>query len=75
MARLDAIHHLILPATTVIGPASPVFPPGTKPVQVVIKKAVVPGKQPVSSFAVHVQKPTAHDVALSQIQVPKRKRG
>ena len=73
VARLDAIHHLILPAATVVGPATPVNPPGTKPVKVVIKKAVVPAKQTVGAFnlagATH-----AHDVAIAHVQVPKRKK-
>jgi uncharacterized repeat protein (TIGR01451 family) len=31
VARLDAIHHIILPPLTVIGTATPVVPPGTIP--------------------------------------------
>ena len=74
VARLDAIHHTIYPAQTVVGPASPVYPPGTLPGPVHIpthhnghatsvKAKVV---APVHHLAVH-------DAALSLVHVPRRR--
>jgi hypothetical protein len=41
-ARLDAIHNLILPPATIVGPATPNVPPGTKPSPVRIPTTVPP---------------------------------
>jgi len=74
VARLDAIHHLILPAASVIGPATPVTPPGTKPTPVIIKKTIVPSKTSGTGGTFKLASTThVHDVALSHVVVPKRK--
>jgi hypothetical protein len=76
VARLDAIHRLILPAQTVVGTASPVTPPGTKPSPAVITgPASRPSPAPanVVNFPNALAKIKAHDAALSHVSVPRRR--
>ena len=76
VARLDAIHRLILPAQTVVGTATPVNPPGTRPVRVIITGPVSPPPPaPGNGFNIRgaAAKAKAHDAALAQVTVPKKK--
>jgi hypothetical protein len=82
VANLDAVHNIIFAPGTKIGHATPNVPPGTIPLPVFIPTQV-PGKGPVHAAAVKASatkaasvvptKLTAHDVALTQVSVPKKK--
>jgi Bacterial Ig-like domain len=48
VAQLTAIHHTIFAPSTIIGRATPVSPPGTRPGSIHIKQTINPGKLPPS---------------------------
>ncbi len=48
VAQLTAIHHTIFTPSTIIGRATPVSPPGTRPGSIHIKQTINPGKLPAS---------------------------
>ena len=85
VARLDAKHNVIFPPRTEVGHSTPNVPPGTLPGSVYIPTQV-PGKTGTTlawghpSKTTHklaitpAAKPTAHDVALAQVAVPKAKK-
>jgi hypothetical protein len=63
IARLDAIHHLVLPPLTVIGPATPVSPPGTvPPVTIIPSGRTIPIATPILNPT--ITKKSAHPAGV-----------
>jgi hypothetical protein len=82
VATLDAVHNVIFPPGTVVGRSTPNVPPGTVQPPVFIPTQV-PGKASVKAATVKTSAPkaasvvstklSAHDLALTQVSVPKKK--
>ena len=66
VAEIDALHHRIYAPRTVIGPASPVNPPGTPGSDVIIP-TFPPGKAPAGTSAVKLSKKSHAGAAVKAV--------